>query len=636
MYRKVFALSVGIDRYPQSTARLSGCVNDAQNFLGFLHERYGKAVESRLLKDADATRKNVIVGFREFLSRARAQDAVVFFYAGHGAQTPGSAAFKSLFPDGLSEGLVLFDSRQPGDMETALNFDLADKELAILLEEVASNGAHTTVILDCCHSGAATRGIEQSTEIKARYTHPVRAERPLETYLDGHYARLARSGAEVIIPRSRHIVLTACDKFQQALELRGSGVFTSCLIKALKNFENDLSYVDLFDHCRAELRQISRALGCAAQDPQLDSRGDFDRHDGFLGGRINKNTAKFCVSFRDGRWVADCGVVDGLANEQHQPAELQIFSDRDCTQQVVGALATDVRLQNCCLEVQSSYLKEGQRYYARIAKLPSKPLMLRVLASDNGMDEVTRCLEARRDDLPGIDWTDDRDIATDYEFTQTDSQFVLKQLSQDRVLFQGKLAAASQLDELVVVLRKIANWERLRLLHNPRGVPLSEKVAFQLNLKNNGTTQSFAGDREIVLNIKDTSDETGGVFVRLQANNGYDKPLNFMLLHFSDSFAIKIMYANRISPCQQLFDLEFYDCSELMLYLPDDATDRCTDRFKLIASEQQIDGFGLAQLGIDDRLVTRDVTAGQPLPKDKLWTTKDLIVQLVREPVRSR
>ena len=34
---------------------------------------------------------------------------------------------------------------------------LADKELSLLLAEVAANGPHVVVILDCCHSGGGTR-----------------------------------------------------------------------------------------------------------------------------------------------------------------------------------------------------------------------------------------------------------------------------------------------------------------------------------------------------------------------------------------------------------------------------------------------------------------------------------------------
>jgi hypothetical protein len=41
--------------------------------------------------------------------------------------------FATFFPDGKDEGLVCYDSRGPG------GFDLADKELAVLLAEAASN-----------------------------------------------------------------------------------------------------------------------------------------------------------------------------------------------------------------------------------------------------------------------------------------------------------------------------------------------------------------------------------------------------------------------------------------------------------------------------------------------------------------
>ena len=49
---------------------------------------------------------------------------------------------------------MCFDSRSPG------SWDLADKEIAKLIGDVAAKGPHVAVILDCCHSGSGTREID--------------------------------------------------------------------------------------------------------------------------------------------------------------------------------------------------------------------------------------------------------------------------------------------------------------------------------------------------------------------------------------------------------------------------------------------------------------------------------------------
>ena len=59
--------------------------------------------------------------------------------------------FWFLEPTGANQTLVCADSRRAGVP------DLADKELSVLLDDVAARGPHVLVVLDCCHSGGGTR-----------------------------------------------------------------------------------------------------------------------------------------------------------------------------------------------------------------------------------------------------------------------------------------------------------------------------------------------------------------------------------------------------------------------------------------------------------------------------------------------
>ncbi len=81
-------------------------------------------------------------------------DVALFAYSGHGSQGAAPEEFWSVEPDRLNETLVLYDSRSPGQ------FDLADKELTVLIGQVAKAAKHFTAILDCCHSGSGTRDPE--------------------------------------------------------------------------------------------------------------------------------------------------------------------------------------------------------------------------------------------------------------------------------------------------------------------------------------------------------------------------------------------------------------------------------------------------------------------------------------------
>ncbi|MGZ3318556.1 MAG: caspase family protein, partial [Isosphaeraceae bacterium] len=155
MSRTIYALLVAIDDYPSPIPKLRGCVNDIEAFGSYLSERVAKdkgvAIKLRTLKNGEATRQAVVDAFSNHLGKAKKGDVALLYYSGHGSQEQAPEEFWKLEPDHLDETLVLFDSRSPG------SWDLADKEIAKLIGDVAAKGPHVAVILDCCHSGSGTR-----------------------------------------------------------------------------------------------------------------------------------------------------------------------------------------------------------------------------------------------------------------------------------------------------------------------------------------------------------------------------------------------------------------------------------------------------------------------------------------------
>jgi hypothetical protein len=300
----IYALLVGINDYAPEVGKLTGCINDVDHFNGYLTNHFdGDRLHVEVLKDADATRSNIIEQFRSYLGRAKADDVAVFQYCGHGARWKSAQAFEQFYPDRKDEGLVCYDSRRPG------GFDLADKELAVLLAELAQNDPHIAVILDCCHSGSATRCADDFTQLKSRQTHEVSEERPLEIYLDGYYASLSERGESLQIPASRHILLAACERVQKAWEGKDHcGVFTSTLLDVLEQSGTDISYADLFVRCRAAVRK--RADN---QDPQFETYRGFQAYSGFLGGQVSRSSRRYSVYFENNAWNVDCGALHGGA-----------------------------------------------------------------------------------------------------------------------------------------------------------------------------------------------------------------------------------------------------------------------------------------------------------------------------------
>ncbi len=84
---RIYALLVGINDYGPAVGKLRGAVNDVNHYRDFLTGHFDASqLHVETLTDADATRENIISGFRNFLCRATGDDVALFQYAGHGAR----------------------------------------------------------------------------------------------------------------------------------------------------------------------------------------------------------------------------------------------------------------------------------------------------------------------------------------------------------------------------------------------------------------------------------------------------------------------------------------------------------------------------------------------------------------------
>ena len=323
--KTIHALLVGIDQYNPPVPKLSGCVNDIDAFESFLNARAaGIKPQILTLRNEQATRAAMIAGFRDHLGKAQAGDVALLYYAGHGSQEPAPPEFWHLEPDKLDETLVCYDSREAG------KFDLADKELNKLIDEVASKGAHVVAILDCCHSGSGTRNLEGETMPVRRAPLDSRS-RPVGSFLVSatEASRLAGTrgvaGGKASSPVGRHVLLAACRDEQVASEYRGDGkprgAFSYFLGDTLRTANGPLTYRDLFARTNVLLKT---AIG--TQSAQLEATSSEDLDALFLDGAIQPTESYFLIA-RDGpRWTMAAGSVHGVPRaEPDATMELALF-----------------------------------------------------------------------------------------------------------------------------------------------------------------------------------------------------------------------------------------------------------------------------------------------------------------------
>ena len=357
----VYALLVGINAYrAPHIPELRGCLTDIERFGAFLQARLPDSVSLNSLCDAAATRAALVATFRQHLGQAGPGDTALFYFSGHGSQEPVAPEHSHLEPTGYNQTLVCHDSRTAGAP------DLSDKELAILIDEVARRGAHTVAILDCCHAGGATR----STGNPWRSIPPASSARGLHMAAAALSAGAAAGGA----PAPPHVALSACMSFQRARELTGTapacGAFSQALLAALAMLGPTASYRDLIIATRSRLEASTLDQHPVIYPAQASGIADQP----FLGGAAAAPAPPFSLSHTGSRWEINGGSFHGIRPPAGDACtELLVTLPDAAPQARVRVLAVEAT-RSQILTADAAHLDPQRCYPAHIANLPQAPV----------------------------------------------------------------------------------------------------------------------------------------------------------------------------------------------------------------------------------------------------------------------
>ena len=474
----VYALLVAIDDYPAPVPPLRGCVADLDAMHDYLAARVGgdgHRLDARVLRNGEATRAAVIENFREHLGQAGPDDTALFCYSGHGSQCRTAPEFRYLEPDGLDETLVLYDSRLPG------NFDLADKELSGLIADVAKNDAHVVLVLDCCHSGSATRAIATGNVRRAPTDH---RERPASSYLvtpdEAGAGAQSRSVTEtasgwLALPRGRHVVLSACQPEEEAKEEEFDGeqrgVFSHYLLDTLQNARSAWTYRDLFARVSSMVRTT-----VTRQCPVIEATDLEDLERPFLGGAVRPHADYFTLTYDDhADWVMDGGTLHGIpAVQDDDTTELAVFpadaTDLEDLTQAIGTarvLARETVRSQVALELQEGIEPDLDAIYkAVITMQPAAALGVRLEGDPEALQRVRDAIAGAADGRPSVQL---REVESGEELrlTARDDAYRVSRAADDRPLFvpiEGWTDESAR--RAVEYCEHIGRWLRMARLQN--------------------------------------------------------------------------------------------------------------------------------------------------------------------------
>ncbi|WP_310496980.1 caspase family protein [Sandarakinorhabdus sp.] len=620
---KFHVLQVAINDYLPDVTPLAGCLNDSKLLGDWLTQKLGSALSIKSLLNTEATRPAVIAAFKTHLiAAAKPGDVALFHFAGHGARSRTAPEFLTYDADGMDEGLVCYDSRQDG------GYDLADKELALLIDDLAATGAEVVMIFDCCHSGSSTREAGDMDGMRTRQTGPAGYKRELDSYLDGRYAKMLANGG-ITVPKGRHLLMAACSEFQKAKETpQGQGVFTTALVEVLNATSGNISYAELFQRVRAASR--SRAVD---QDPQFEALGYFNAWGGFLGLGGGGRAPRYEVSSSAGAWTANCGGIHGLASDLDSPASLMLYPVGSDTP-AGPATVLQVGAQTCV--IQPGFAADpALTYEAAITAMPLPPLAMAATLDPQTLAALDAALT--EDASVGV-VTAPAAAASRYGLSLEDGALVIRNLERRQLICGVKIAGvqpAAWAGPMLAKLKNIANWERMAALANPSPKlgPAKLEYRFIQKLHDGSEIDVSAG---ATLDFVEVGGEWPSLRGTLSVRNRSIQTLYVMLTYFSEEYGIFVFDNQAITPSENWITM-WGDGPDDYLYVEDGKSEASVP-FKLIVSTERVDDFMLTQdpLEIGDIEQVQGGTrgAGTAKPRERPvsndWFTHDIRLNLVR------
>jgi len=627
----LYALLVGIDHYTApDVPDLRGCVRDVGSANAYLARTVDESrLRVKTLLDGEGTRDAVVEAIRTHLGQATPEDTVLFWFSGHGSSAPCPEWAWFAEPTEELQTLVCADSR------TRDVPDLWDKELSVLLDDVARHAAHTAVVLDSCHSDGATR--EPSDDWTSVRNVPAAAPRGRASLIP----EMIRAAAG---DRPEHIAMAACRSTESARETvldgRVRGVFSWSLLRALDRLGPLATYRELAAAARTEVEQ--RITG---QTPQLRPAASALADHPFLSPLAGRPGASMRMRYLRGDWEIDAGAVHGL------PAGGGLRVGVRGGPPAQEAAVTDVQAHRSVVEPAPGWAPERDRQYPMVVTRVPMP---RVTVSVSGADPeaVGRLLlELRTAGPAGGPSPHVRDVEPGSADLRAEVDVCGMVRLSDR---HGHRLAEVRAEEAVGAMEHVARWTLLSTLANPRSelsgsvrIEVVEAEAEAVYPPRTGGSVLEPADGELTLSY--TREGSGWrapeVFIRL--HNTSQRRLFCVLLDLTPRFRVHagLFAGDFIAPGARGAAAEG---RRIRAYLPDGMTPepgaRVRDRLTLLVAEQQFSAepFLLPELGgrltrersalgprgllerIGDTAVRRDLGGAEPDRGAYDWTTESV------------
>ncbi|OJJ19948.1 hypothetical protein BKI52_15840 [marine bacterium AO1-C] len=627
--QKLYVLLVAVDEYHEDSFRvgdLEGCVNDIEAVETLL-KKYYKSLKPRIIKltNAQATYQNVVEYFQTHLiAHADENTTLLFWFSGHGSRQNTDPMFYKLSPEQKDETLVCHDSRAVANGQM-WGQDLADKELAVLIDLAAQKGAEVVTVFDCCHSGSITREGEErpgTSLAVSSFTRQVadrstfnRSSTTRNQYLQGYYQkhRLAT------VPEGCHIALSGCQKNETSKEClidgQKRGIFSYYLQKVLQS-NPGISYAHLFEQVKTH---VARHQFRTPQTPNFKEADYFNTHRSFLAAQATKSQAiPFEVKYDtySKEWKIQMGASQGLP-QSNQPIHFAIYDNPQLNKKPIAyAAATSVGMLSSGLKLKKGKLKPQKEYWGILLSIPNTALKVNFEGNSWAESRLTK-QQAKNG---AINFALDATLPHDYKAKFERNKWYL--LKNEEELFKENLVG-----RFVNKLDQIGRWHMfLNNLNNQTHLPAH---IFDLTIQGKDTSQKInvnttrqKGRFKCIPNHTREPQKMWATPYEVVAQNPLSYPVFFTLLYFSPFYGIQVYYNEPVEANSGLFKLIDHKS-----FNPRDR-DQVTSYLQLIVSTQKLQDHFFSQPDVIRDEVRFSEEADEQILRPDDWCTITLEVKL--------
>ncbi len=266
----MYLFCIGVSNYLQNEYNLKYASKDANDFANAIckvNKKKYSNIYRKILTDDNVT-KNNISKIGEWLSKAKASDVVIVFYAGHG-----------LLDDKYDQYLATYDMDFSNPIAKGLPYHLLDNLLA------QTKALKKIMFIDACHSGildkAWVAGTESVTKVKANDIQ-FRSNSETKIIERLNYEDLLRIYDETFRnfqSNSGSTIFASASGIEEAIESKTwkNGLFTSVVIDAIlrkkadTNHDKKINISEAKKYIISEVRKRSNGI----QEPTMRSENKY-------------------------------------------------------------------------------------------------------------------------------------------------------------------------------------------------------------------------------------------------------------------------------------------------------------------------------------------------------------------------